>query len=114
MTEFIVLTLVSFLCILGLADIIHAIRLCVFSPKNKAITYLVIYLKADDPESQLKYVGEQYLWQGRRLADNVIAVNTALSEDASESCEKIAEKYNIIFCSSDELCNAVELLSGKM
>lgn len=114
MTEFIILALTALLCILGLAEVIHAIRLYIFSPRKKPLSYMVIYLNADDPESQLKYVGEQYLWQGSRFADNVIAINTALSGEVLETCEKISAKYNIIYCSSEELCDAIKLISGGL
>ena len=113
LTAFILLTLAVILCILGLAEVIHAIKLYIFSPKKKALTYQVIYLSSQDAENQLRYIGEKYRWQGRRFADNVIAVNNAVNIEDFKLCAEIAEKYNIIYCSAGQLSDWAEMVMGK-
>lgn len=113
MAEIFVLIIISLLVILGLSEVIRMLRLYIYLPKKKALSYLVISLSPNDAESQLRFVGEQYLWQGKRLADNVIAVNDMLEGDLKENCRKIAQKYNIIFCSGNELCSDAKMIFGK-
>lgn len=114
MTEIIILILTVLLCTLGLAEVIHAVKLYIFSPKKKPLSYFVVYLGKEDPESQLRYLGERYLWQGKRLADNVIAVNSEVSFESFKPCAEIAAKYNIIYCSAETLCNRAELVFKGM
>lgn len=114
LTEIIILILAVLLCTLGLAEVIHALKLYIFSPKKKPLSYLVVYLGKDDPESQLRYLGEKYLWQGKRLADNVIAVNSAVSPESLKTCAEIAAKYNIVYCSAESLCERAELVFKGM
>lgn len=114
MTEIIILILAVLLCTLGLAEVIHAVKLYIFSPRKKPLSYLVVYLEKDDPESQLRHLGEKYLWQGKRLADNVIAVNSAVSLESFKPCAEIAAKYNIIYCSAESLCDWSELVFKGM
>ena len=113
MAEILFLVIISVLAVFGLSEIIHLLRIYIYLPKKKALSYLVIKLSPDDAESQLRVVGEQYLWQGKKLADNVVAVNDVLSVELKESCERIAKRYNIVYCSSKELFNAAEIIFGK-
>lgn len=113
MTEIIVSVILVLLCTLGLAEVIHAVKLYIFSPVKKALSYYVVYLGSDNPESQLRYLGEKYLWQGKRFADNVIAVNSAVGQESFKNCAEIAEKYNIIYCSAEQLSEWAEIIMGK-
>ncbi len=107
------LMIISLLCVFGLAEIIHTVRLYIYSPKKAALSYLVINLEPEYAESQLRYMGELYLWNGKRIASNVVAVNDRLDAAVKESCREIAEKYNIIYCSGKEICDTAQLLFGK-
>lgn len=95
---------------LGLAELIHALRLLCIAPKKRALTYMVIYLNDDCAEQQLAHFLEQRAWLGSRYADFTIAIDSDLSEKNKQACHRLAENSDIIFCGSECLDTATGTL----
>lgn len=101
--KFFLLAVFLIFAILGLADFLHFIVLRFMSDGERALTYSVLILRKGDPEKQLCFAAEQMKWNGRFYADGVIALGDFLEENERNSCVETAKKYNIIFCSAEEL-----------
>ncbi|MBR7132482.1 MAG: hypothetical protein IKD04_03025 [Clostridia bacterium] len=113
MVELLFFIFVLLLAVLGLAELIHSVKLCLLAPKEAAISYKIIFLKGSLPQHQLKIAVEQSAWSGKKLTGNIIAVNSFLEGEALEECRFIAQKNGVIFCSAEELCDQIMLISGK-
>ncbi len=100
MIEIVLLMICLVPTMLGLAEIIHWLKLLILSPKKKVPSYVVLYLTESSPREQISFAAEKYSYYGDR---NIIAVNTFVREEDFEECKAIADKNDIIFCSANEL-----------
>ena len=108
--KYIALAVVLFLSVLGLAELMHGINLRVTSPRRKAVTYSVVFLKDEDAEEQLAFAIEQQKWLGKAYSDYIIAVNSGISEKSDKACRYLAEKNGADYCSLYDLKGKVESL----
>ena len=108
--KYVALAVVLFLSVLGLAELMHGINLRVTSPRRKAVTYSVVFLKGDDAEEQLAFAIEQQKWLGKAYSDYIIAVNSGISEKSDKACRYLAEKNGADYCSLYDLKGKVESL----
>ncbi len=108
--KYIALAVVLFLSVLGLAELMHGINLRVTSPRRKAVTYSVVFLKGEDAEEQLAFAIEQQKWLGKAYSDYIIAVNSGISEKSDKACRYLAEKNGADYCSLYDLKGKVESL----
>lgn len=107
MVEFILYSLVLVLCILGLAEVLHSIKLFLVTSKQKRLTYSVIILSNNTFNQQIRYVYEQRRWLGRKYADYIIAINDFLNAANQEIALQKAKTNGIIVCSFKELESVV-------
>ena len=98
--------------ILGLAELLHAVKLYILKPKKSLISYKIIFLLNENCVEQLLYAKERFLWQGRSENLNLILVNSALNEENFKICGEIAKKYGLIYCTAEELENYIRIISG--
>lgn len=103
MIKYILTALCICFSMLGLAEFLHGIKNKILSSGKKAVTYAVVFLSGGSPEEQIAYAAEQRIWLGNGYADQIIAVNTGLSENEDLQCRAAAEKYGVIYCSAEEL-----------
>ena len=108
--KYVALAVVLFLSVLGLAELMHGINLRVTSPRRKAVTYSVVFLKGEDAEEQLAFAIEQQKWLGTAYSDYIIAVNSGISEKSDKACRYLAEKNGADYCSLYDLKGKVESL----
>lgn len=108
--KYIALAVVLFISVLGLAELMHGINLRVTSPRRKAVTYSVVFLKGEDAEEQLAFAIEQQKWLGKAYSDYIIAVNSGISEKSDKACRYLAEKNGADYCSLYDLKGKVESL----
>lgn len=99
--------------LLGVSEIIHLVRMSLYSLKGINSPYVVVWLKDDTAENQILSVCEQYSWSGKKYAQNIVAINSMLGDEKFEICSKMAEKNNIYFCSAEELVSVLNYLSVK-
>lgn len=114
MTEIILLSIAVILLILGFAEVLHNIKLLILSPKHKTLEYALVILSSDTPQLQIKYIAEKCRWQGEKYAKGVFAVNSFVNKDDFEVCKRLSDKYNINFCSAEEVCDYINTVAGKI
>ena len=101
MIEIIFLIIFLLLAILGLAEVMHTIRLKIAYNYEEKENYVLIVLKPHTAEQQLRYIAEQSRWQGRKQVKSIIAVYN--SGKPSDYCKQIAKEHNIVICTPREL-----------
>ncbi|MGN0493582.1 MAG: hypothetical protein ACI4F7_08045 [Acutalibacteraceae bacterium] len=101
--RYIIITLLLCLSMLGLAELLHGIKLRLTAPRRKALTYSVVLLSGNDPEEQLLFAVQQKMWLGSSYSDYIIAVNNGLDKKRDKACRYIAEKYGVNYLTPEEL-----------
>lgn len=107
MAEIIFILLFAVPAILGLAEIIHTVKLWIVasgSPKKRVL--VVIPDDKDFPEQILSSY-EEIKWQGSKLAEKIVVVDTLLCEESKQECKALAKKLGIEICSNSELCYVI-------
>lgn len=112
MTEIILLFIFLIPAMLGLAELLHILKLFILKPQKPIISYKVIFLTNDSAVQQLQYILEQYMWIGKNNNFNLVVVNSLLSEENYDECKLIANKHNLTFCSVEELDGYLKILAG--
>lgn len=107
MVEFILYSFGLVLCILGLAEVLHSVKLFLVTSRQKRLTYSVIILSNNNYSQQLRYVYEQHRWLGKKYADYIIAINDFLDVSNRDSALQKAKANGIIVCSFKELESVV-------
>lgn len=97
---------------LGLAEIIHIFKTCLFYPKN-IDSYMLVYLSNENSAAKLNFVLEQYYWFGKKYFGNIIAIASDLNKENYDVCQNIAEKHGIIFCNENELDEVLAEINKK-
>lgn len=113
MGEVIFFAIFTIPALLGVAELIHLIKVYIISPKTNSIKYLLVFLGENSPYEQLTAVAEEFFWRGKKYAHNIIAINTGIKEEDYIYCRSFCDKNNLIFCNADEVNEYIELLSGK-
>ena len=93
------------LAICGLCELIFAVRLMIFAPKNRFNTYLLLNLSSGDALLQLNYLYEKYKWYGMGYATAIIGVTDDLTSEEIIQCNQFTKGKNIFLCSSSEINN---------
>ena len=100
--------------LLGVAELIHLLKVYIISPKITATKYLIVFLGDNSPCKQLAFAAEELFWRGKKYAQNIIAVDCGISAEEYHICYNFCEKNNFIFCNSVELQGYIDVLSGKI
>ncbi len=95
---------------LGLAEILHFVKLYILKPKKAMISYKVVILTNDTAVENMRYAIEQYLWQAGRNGSSLIFVNSLLNKEIFFACKEIAERYDVGFYSKKELEEYLNLI----
>ena len=101
--RYIIIATLLCLSMLGLAELLHGIKIRLTAPRHRALTYSVVFLSGDDPEEQLLFAVGQKMWLGSSYSDYIIAVNNGLDEKGDKACRYIAEKYGANYLTLSEL-----------
>lgn len=101
--RYIITALLLCLSMLGLAELLHGIKMRLTAPRHRALTYSVVLLSGDDPEDQLLFAVGQKMWLGNAYSDYIIAVNNGLDEKGDKACRFIAERYGVQYLTPIEL-----------
>lgn len=80
--------------VLGVAELIHLLRMLVFSPLKKPESYVLVILESDLAEEQLKYAILKFGWEHNNFK-RLIAVPKGISESELSSCRVLAEEYGV-------------------
>ena len=88
----IIYTVLFIFCILGIAEVLFALKILFFGNGKKS-RYLLLLLKEDEYYSQLCCAIEKMNWYGN-IYDKVFAVTDYIDEAAFNDCKRITEYYN--------------------
>ncbi len=102
MLEAFIFTLIIFLAIIGISEVLHLLAQFIVKPKKRANKYLIIPLDSSDAEQQILSVLCEFKWSGKKLADKVIFLTDALEANTAQRLENnykssIAEFKNGVF-----------------
>ncbi len=98
MIEIILISIALIFLVLGICDIIHAIRLFFIVPKRRYYNYSLLYLKKGKSLRQLKFAIEQRKWFGDTYAEFIIAVYDDLDQNELNLCSNLAQRYDVVIC----------------
>ncbi len=97
----------SAFAILGLTEFIHNLLSALFSPDGSKNTAVVVCLKEETAEMQLKSVCFNGRWGGKSYADAVIAVYGDISDCTLTKCREYANARDIILVPAEFLENVL-------
>lgn len=88
---------------LGIAEILHIIKLFILKPQKSIISYKIVILTNDMPFEHMKYVIEKYIWQHSKNSAKLIFVYSLLDEENFNECKMLAEQFGLGFYSKEEI-----------
>ncbi len=100
--ELILTVICIFPLMLGLADILHNIKLFLLGGKVRSNKTVIFLLDDAFPQRELALIAEQKRWQGKAFANKVYVVYSKLSNDEVLECENVASKNNIFLYSLND------------
>lgn len=103
MIETILIILLLFPSMLGLAELLHLARNYILLPKTKPKKTVIVYLNGEKSVEQLMFVLQEYRWHGDSYAQKLAAVDYGIPDDIIDECREIAEENNILFYTKDFL-----------
>ena len=103
MIEIILILMLLFPSMLGLAEILHFIKVYILLSKVKPQKTVLVYLKGKKSVEQLEYVIEEYHWYGEQYAKKIAAIDYGIPDDLIEECKEIAKRNNVLFYSKEFL-----------
>ena len=98
MIEIIFISIVAILSVLGICEVIHAVRLLLLLPERRYYNYSLLYLKKGKAISQLKFAVEQRKWFGDTYAEFIIAVYDDLDSEELKTCSELVKKDDVVIC----------------
>ena len=108
MIKTVLITAALILAILGLCEVMHAVRLLLLAPKRLPGAVTVVNLCGEEPLRQLHYAGAAISWSDS-IAGNVrLAVCELPPGKQREECRRAAERYDITLCSAEQLAKFFE------
>ena len=105
--EYIIIALGLCFALLGLAELMHGIRLRLMLTGKKPYTYTVIFLSGSDPAGQIRFAAEQKKWHGSAYSDRIIAVNNGILPAQENECRFAAMQCGALYLSSEKLPEAL-------
>lgn len=103
MSETVIIFIFAIPAILGLAEILHIVKLFLLGGKTKIKSVLVVVPNNENYFKQLMNISEQKRWQGDKYAEKIIVLNTLLEKEKFFECRILAEKLGFEFCDKYEL-----------
>ncbi len=107
MAELIFILLFAILAILGLAEILHTIRLWILSGGEKSEKILIIVPDNEGFPKQLLKIYEEARWQGENFARKIVVVDSCLNEENKQECEKLVQRLGFCLCSKSQLLDVI-------
>jgi len=100
MAEKILVIVFLLLAMLGLAELLHLLKLYILFPKKKGERIFMIKLEGENALADLKAFYCEYTWFGTRLAKKLMALDCDARE--IDACKSFCKDNNIIFISQEE------------
>ena len=103
MTENILFFIFLIPAVLGVAEILHAVKLAVLSGKKHSSGVLVIVPDSELFYEQLMSAAEIFKWHGKRYAERIIVLDVLENGKSRDECILLAEKLGIEVCKTLDL-----------
>ena len=107
MTEIVFLIIFCVPALLGIAEMLHTVKLWLYSSGKSKGGILVIVPTDENYRSLILNSFNQATWYGKRFAEKIIVVDSLLSEDTKEECQILTNRLEIEMCSKNSLCDKV-------
>lgn len=89
--------------VLGLAEILHYLKLLILSPESRSDRFCLSVLNEENAVLELRAFCEDNNWSKNPARYRFVAVYSELSADALDECKIIAEKNGVTLLKSSEL-----------
>ncbi len=103
MAEFVLVLILAFPAILGLAEMLHFFKKWILFSGDKGRKILILVPENKNFQRQMLSSFEDSKWQGEGLAKEIIVLDTCLSEENKEECRLLAEKLGFKLCDKLQL-----------
>ncbi len=103
MAEIIFLFLFAIPALLGIAELLHTVKMWLYGINKNGSKTVVIVPTDDNFEALTVNCARQSAWYSKSFADKIIVVNSLLSEKNFKDCEELTKRLEMEFCSKSEL-----------
>ncbi len=93
--------------VLGLAEIIHIIKMWFLSSGVGGKRVLVLVPDNENFTKQILSTYEQFRWHGNKLADKIIILDCLIDDENIEECKRITRKPGLEVCTLSQLSDMV-------
>ena len=94
--------------ILGIAEILHFIKIYIINPRPKVQKYVLLFLCGENCFEQLKVLFDEYVWKGKNYAEKIIALDCGIKD--CEECLKFAAEKGITVLKNENLVKVLQNL----
>ncbi len=107
---FLILICVVFIT-LGITEFIFSLKSLYLMPKNNSPKAIVVSLKEDSLEEQIRYLTFVYRSFGSKHTNFVVLLTDQLSEESIEKCRRLVKGCGVILCKQDMLVSLLNSLN---
>ena len=90
-----------FPAMLGLAEMLHTLKMHLLSSPKRCERVLVVYPDDENFPRQIMKTAEERKWQGEKFAQRVLVSIKNISEENAEEVMSLAEKYGFEILNGD-------------
>ena len=101
MAEIVFGIVVIFPAMLGLAEMLHTLKMHLLSSPKRCERVLVVYPDDENFPRQIMKTAEERKWQGEKFAQRVLVSIKNISEENAEEVMSLAEKYGFEILNGD-------------
>lgn len=101
MAEIVFGIVLIFPAMLGLAEMLHTLKMHLLSSPKRCERVLVVYPDDENFPRQIMKTAEERKWQGEKFAQRVLVSIKNISEENAEEVMSLAEKYGFEILNGD-------------
>ena len=101
MAEIVFGIVLIFPAMLGLAELLHTLKMHLLSSPKQCERVLVVYPDDENFLRQIMKTAEERKWQGEKFAQRVLVSIKNISEENAEEVMSLAEKYGFEILNGD-------------
>ena len=101
MAEIVFGIVLIFPAMLGLAEMLHTLKMHLLSSPKRCERVLVVYPDDENFPRQIMKTAEERKWQGEKFAQRVLVSIKNISEENAEEVLSLAEKYGFEILNGD-------------
>ena len=94
--------------VLGVAEILHLLKLAIISSNENRYTFTCIFLEEENAIMDLKSFCEEHNWNGMKIGKEFFAIYNELSPNVLNECRLIAAKNDNEFLNSEGFYNKIK------